>query len=203
VVDEIEDTETDATDLVPSRGPVLGLAPGLVLCHLQATDAGVVPLATRMCATVIHSVEEEGSVVVVLLEGSVTITIALHALVRVLVPRLVVVDQGHFLPGDAHLVTPEVDMAAEGGQGVTRCVRVGHVRGHTLDRGLAPCHIRVIRDIREARLVAGPSAEEGEPGAEAEAEMTEMTSETAGRDRRGSRQYNLPSIVLQNQIACV
>lgn len=198
VVVEVEDIGTGATDPAPSRVPVLGpLVPSLVP-GLLPTDAGVDLQATRMCATVIPSVEEEGSVGVVLLEESVTITIALYALVPVLVPHLVVVGRGHFLPGDARLATPEVDMVAGEGQGVTRCARVGHVRGHSLERnrGLVPCHIRVIQDTHGAGVVAGPSAEEGEPRAGAEAERT---SETVGQGRRG----RLLSVVQKKQICFI
>jgi len=181
-VDEDEGTEMAATDPAPSRVLVLEpLVPGLVPGHLP-TDAGVVPQATRMFATVIHSVEED-SVVVVLLEGSVTITIVLYALVPVLAPPLVVVERDHFLPGGARLAIPEVDMAAGEGQGATPYARVGHVRGHSLDRnrGLAPGHIRLIQDTHEAGVAPGPSAGEGEPRAEASAEKT---SEIAGQGRR-------------------
>lgn len=189
VLVEVEATGTGATDLAPSRVPVLGpLAPGLDPHLRRATDAGVVLQATHLAATVtvIRTVEEEDTVVVALLEGSVTITIALHVLVRVLVPRFVVAERGRFLPGDARLATPEEDMAVGEGRGVTLCVRVDHVRGHTLgrSRGLAPGHIRVIQGIRKAGAVVGPSAEEGELGAGAE---PEMTFETAGQGRRGSR----------------
>jgi hypothetical protein len=123
---------------------------------------------------------------VVLLEGSVTITIDLYALVPVLVHPLVVEERGHFLSGGARLAIPEVDMAADEGQGVTLYAQVGHVRGHSLDRnrGLALCHIRVIQDTHEAGVAPGPSAGEGEPRAEA---LAEKTSETAGQGRRGRR----------------
>jgi len=191
VVAEVGDSGTGGIDLAPSRVPALGPALGVVLCLVYTTtDAGVAPQVTRMCATVIHSVEEEGLVVVPLLEGPATIDIALHAPVRVLVPRVVVLGRGHFLPDDARLATPEVDMEAGEGQGVTRCAQAAHVRGHTLDRsrGLGPCHIRVIQDIHEARLIVGPSAEEGEPRAGAEAEMI---FETVGQGRLSSQYATL------------
>jgi len=180
------DTGTGVIDLAPSRVPALGPVLGPVLCLLcRPTGVGVVPRATGMCATVTRTVEEEGSVVVLLLEGPVTIAIALHALDRVLVPHFVVVGRDHFLPGDARLATPEVGMGAGEGQGVTQCARAGHVRDHTLDRsqGVVPYHIRVIQGIHEARLEVGPSAEGGEPGAGPEAEMT---SETVGQGRLSS-----------------
>jgi len=190
VVDEAgEDTETGATDLAPSRAPALGpLVPGLGLHFLRrTTDAGVVLRATR-------TEEEQGdTAVVVLPEGLVTTFIDLHALVLVHAPLFVVAERGHFLPDDARPATLEADMAAGEGQGATRCVRVGHVRGHTLvrKRGLGPCHTRVIQDIREAGLVVGPSAEEEGQGAGAEAEMI---FETAGQGRRGSCYTNFQQL---------
>lgn len=195
-MDEDEDTETAATDPAPSRVPVLEhLVPGLVLGN--PTDAGVDPQATRLCATVIHSVEED-SVVVVLREGSVTITTVLYALVPVLVPPLVVVERDHFFPGGARLAITEVDMAAGESQGVTPYARVGHVRGHSLDRNrfLALGHFRLIRDTHEAGVAPGPSAGEGEPRAEASAEKT---SGTAGQGRQ-SRYFI--SIGFKNSDCC-
>jgi len=197
VVDEVEDTGTGATGLVLPPVPALGLpVPGLVLLFRAATDGGVGPQVTLMDATVIRSAEEEGLVVVVRLEGPVMISIALHALVPVPVLQFVVAEKGHFLPGDAHLAIPEAVMAVGAGPGVTRSVRVGHVRGQSLvrNRGLGPCLIQVVQGIHEARAVVSPPAEEGEQGAGAEAGMI---FETAGQDRRGSCHTGFPSIVIQ------
>ena len=132
-------------------------------------------------------VEEEVTAVVVHLQGPATITIALRALVRVLGPRFVVVERGHFRRDGARLATPEAGMVAGEGQGVTLCVPVGHVLGRTLGQGqgLAPCHIRVLQDIHGARVGLSPTAEEGELGAEAE-----MIFGTAGQGRRSSGYTN-------------
>lgn len=184
VVDEVEGTGMVATDLALSRVPALEPpVPGLVL-HYKVTEGEVDPQVIHMGETVIRSVEEQDSVVVALLEGPVTISIALPVRVRVL--QFVVAERGHSPPGDARLVTLEVVMAVGVGQGVTLSVRVGLVLGHSRDRnrGLALCHIQVIQDIHEAKVVVGQLAEEEKQRAGAE---LEMIFETADRGHRDSR----------------
>ena len=201
VVVAVVDTGTGATDLAHSRVPVPGHH---VHVHgLHSTDAEVVRQETHTAATdVSRFVEEEATAVVLHFLGPVTITTALHALVRVLGPRFVVVETDHFRQDGARPATPEAGMVAGEGQGVTLCVPAGHVRGRTLgqDQGLAPCRIRVLQDIHGAGVVLGPTAEEGEPGAGAEAEMI---FGTAGPGRLSSAYTNFYLLFCQIKFLCL
>jgi len=193
VVVAVADTGMGAIDLAHSPVPVL--RPLVLVLGLQCTDAGVVTDVSRF-------VEEEATAVVVHSLGPATITTALHALVRVLGPQFAVVEGDHFRRDGARPATPEAGMVAGEGQGVTLYVPVGQVRGRTLgqDQGLAPCHIRVLQDIHGAGVVLGRTAEEGEPGAGAEAEMI---FGTAGQGRRSSGYTNFYLLICQMRFLCL